>query len=83
MRIDVTRADIAEGLACNGRECPIARAVNRAAGGGDAFVGKPLAVIKYRGLTVEQPGRVRAFVEAFDSGRAVAPFAFDLPDGAE
>lgn len=79
MRIHVTADDIARGARGNSRCCPVAVAILRQ-------TGHPCGVTASRmenpdGGRLVTPDAVADFVEAFDAGRPVGPFAFEIPDG--
>lgn len=84
MRIEVTEADISEGVRCDGNACAVAVAIGRAIGTGvDAPWFGHIAVCEDEiCIGVEQfsvPPEVREFIGRFDMNEPVAPFAFDLP----
>lgn len=88
MRISVTKTDINRGCPYEGDNCPIARAVRRAlrpmgihhanavAVDQDSmtFQTKTGRVIK----SIRTPATAAQFISAFDSGRAVQPFTFQI-----
>lgn len=76
-RIEVTASDIAEGRPQDSCKCPIALACIRAG----------YANPEVDGITVDSltgswrlPSEAQAFVDAFDAGRPVLPFAFELEE---
>lgn len=77
MLINVTARDIKLGTRRNFTSCPIARAIRR------RFPRRPLKVYTWWieiGLrTVSNTPQLTRFVNAFDNGRRVRPFKFDLP----
>ncbi len=87
MRIEVTADDIAMGQRGSCCKCPIALAVARAlklngmvvdVNGLRVFVGAFGRPRRVYGL----PENARAFVDAFDAGRATRPFEFELEEAA-
>jgi hypothetical protein len=86
LRVEVTAEDIAVGRPGKCCYCPVALAISRACGPG--FIGvssKNVGFLFHRARPkfVPLPEVARRFICDFDSGRAVAPFAFDLdvPEG--
>lgn len=81
MRIHVTQDDIRKGCRCNSALCPVARAVARAtgqstlAGSIDIRSYTPTCRLYFR---VKPPKSVVRFIAAFDAGKPVKPFAFNL-----
>lgn len=76
MRIEVTQADIEFGEVGHAEACPVALALERTTGrrwvvGDDELEDRKFGII-------DSPSAVAAFVRAFDAGRPVAPFTFDL-----
>jgi hypothetical protein len=91
LRVEVTAEDIAEGRPHLCRQCPVARALRRAAsllfpGLTGAFAGWTYLMAWQDDRTlfqVDTPWSARFFMAYFDNGEPVAPFAFDLdvPEG--
>lgn len=80
MRVEVTQEDIDTAnshCACRCLECPVALGANRAFGQPVTVDGIFLRALN-SGRGVELPRVAKKFVMAFDLGRPVAPFAFDL-----
>lgn len=81
MRVEVTREDIAHGERGNCEHCPVARALERATGSPCVHVGHSGM---YAGKSDDSetvwdtPLRVLRFMDSFDKGKRVRPFAFDL-----
>jgi len=78
MLIEVTQNDIDMGMRGAARKCPIARAIERITDErykATVWVEPRLihAGLGYVGL----PGKAMEFIERFDKGEPVAPFAFD------
>jgi len=87
MLIEVTRDDIRRGHPEDDCRCPVSLAIRRAVGL-DTSVGDGVIVVDYATpwqIEIWSPEEVIQFVEDFDAGRKVKPFAFelDLPDGWE
>lgn len=87
--IDVTAEDIAEGKQIICTACPVARAINRrlapgweAAVGSGEYVLDPETWSDHCSVEGLLPPAASEFILAFDLGRPVAPFSFqlDLPD---
>lgn len=80
MRIQVTAEDIAMGIRCAVRLCPVARAFQRATGHTDITVSS-VAVWHDTGLSLvllcSLPYEAVRFVAAFDIGDSVCPFEFE------
>jgi hypothetical protein len=77
VRINVTQADIDEGVRCDSFSCPIARAAQRVLG---LEVSVTPRSIKDHGtfLLGKLPPRAAAFVHNFDLSNPVKPFAFSV-----
>ena len=67
-RVDVTQDDIAHGVRGNARQCPIARAWNRATGGG----------LSLYLPTTSLPPVAQQFMARFDAGQVVHPITFEM-----
>jgi hypothetical protein len=89
VKIDVTADDIANGTRLNACQCPIARAATRAglfavevypSGGPDEFQpGHPSEIIFGTPRRSSRlPATAERFISAFDEGRTVEPFSFEL-----
>ena len=79
LKITVTRKDIDNGISCNGFFCPIALAFKRAAGEKvfiDDTTYDMLGKKKTYGLKLPKPAQ--RFIRAFDAGRKVEPFEFEV-----
>lgn len=82
LRVEVTAEDIAQGVRNQAFECPVACALTRS--GLDHPSAWPSRV--YYGpfdapngrLTAKLPEEAAAFIAAFDDGRPVEPFAFEI-----
>jgi hypothetical protein len=87
VRVEVSQGDIEAGMAGAACECPVALAIRRACGvewarvGYDALmgcatiqIGQPSVFSKFH----IGPRAVKEFFQAFDDGKAVSPFSFDL-----
>ena len=81
IKIDVTEADIKNGIRFLSKKCPVALAVKR-------ILKKPvqvwgdtynLVIQKGKENEIRLPGKVDTFVERFDKGEKVKPFSFFLP----
>jgi hypothetical protein len=89
IQIQVTAEDIREGTAQECCLCPVARAIARALGrevlwNGDVSVDGDNVTV-YRPSSwdgVDLPDQAKDFIEQFDSGKPVEPFAFalDVPE---
>lgn len=78
MTIQVTQEDIDNGLRHSCGSCPVALAVNRAAGTIDSRVGVTIATV--RGVDYSLPLSARGFIISFDcAGPYMAnPFTFEM-----
>lgn len=82
MTIHVTQDDIDNGVACNTGLCPIAHAIRRAVPGSYWYVGS--VEVFHRDLNgcrcdeMDLPVPACEFISAFDEGRPVNPFSFEL-----
>ena len=76
MKITVTKDDIAKGMRCSFRHCPLALAIQRATGDDTASVGSK---IKVRGRKFNHTESTKRFVGDFDWECPVKPFSFTLP----
>lgn len=82
MKISVTQADIKDGRPCESEECPIALAIRRADVSIQvARVGADEIEVKRNGYweSIETPGFINDFIEAFDADETVLPFDAELP----
>jgi hypothetical protein len=77
MRIEVTAEDIADGLRNSAYECPIALACKR--------VGVPVPFVEtdqvsngVQGVPAPLPREARDFIDRYDDGEDVEPFAFEI-----
>ena len=80
MKVEVTPQDIARGHPEDNCCCPVALAVRRAVGIATS-VGTGKIVVDYATpwqTEIWNPEEVTEFVERFDAGLPVEPFAFDL-----
>jgi hypothetical protein len=87
VRVEVTAEDIAKGERAECGRCPVALACKRVLPGARVMVDgcsidftlKPAGEGEWDDWTsIEAPAEVDAFIQAFDDGHPVAPFAFDL-----
>lgn len=78
IHVTVTQEDIDAGKPCDGRNCPIARAVKRATGSSDVIVDG--MSIEFYGAEFTPPDVCDRFISAFDSGEPVEPFEFFIMD---
>ena len=82
MKIHVTKEDIKKGKKGDVSACPVGRALNRYKGV-ECEVGYIQIIVISKdgeaGSIGEISKEVRDFINNFDAGRAVKPFAFDLP----
>lgn len=77
MIINVTAEHIARGKRNDGFRCPVALAF--AEGVGHVFVASDcVARGAFGGILCDLPSEVAAFIDAFDEGVAVSPFAFEV-----
>jgi len=76
LTIRVLARDIGLGVPDSEVGCPIARALHRHAGFGDAWV--TACSIEGAGSSAELPLDVQDFIEDFDRGGAVQPFSFEI-----
>lgn len=83
MQITVEQPDIDEGVALNCDACPIARVTQRKMPPGVMVeVRTKFAQVFVSGKLVKSlllSREARQFIAAFDAGRPVQPFSFDLP----
>ena len=80
MKISVTQSCIDKGAIQDGDKCMVALAFKRA-GVKDAFVGHSQVVINYmkdNEKHISLPAEVRENIEAFDNGKEVEPFEFEI-----
>lgn len=84
LHVEVTAEDIAAGVKEDGQSCPIALAMQRCSGVLHVDVGEQLRIttdaLEYQ---VFAPLEAATFMDQFDSGETVAPFAFDVEVGAD
>lgn len=82
MIVDVTPADIAEGVAYDCSKCPIARSVRRHPGFGNATVNDRVVELFDRNnvyvASIELPEIATRFVHEFDMGASPGPIQFEL-----
>jgi hypothetical protein len=87
MRVEVTAGDIAAGKADDCTECPVALALNRATRKAwwveyDAAFQRWTPSRRLKPM-LRLTSLVSEWIQAYDRGEAVAPFAFELPDAGE
>lgn len=82
MKIEVTADDIFMGIAGRCRDCPIARAVCRAAGVPASWLAVHSRYAMIDGKRYTLPVEAQAFIRTYDLGREVEPFTFDLESDA-
>lgn len=79
--VSITQEDIDAGVPCNGRACPVHRAVARATGSMDVWVdGMTIAI---DGKEYRTPSIVETFINDLDSGRPVEPIDFQIWEEVE
>lgn len=81
MLIRVTAGDVAAGVPCHGDRCPVAIAVRRATGFEYVTVGKEAVTVSdgWRVVrSVGHPFEVGERIAAYDLGRGMEPFEFEL-----
>lgn len=79
LRVEVTAEDIADGRREHCERCPVARAMRRAIGRVVWVGGAGQWGIGNRSPQPKRlPLRVTDFITAFDTGRPVSPFTFNL-----
>ena len=76
--INVTEDDIKNGKPKESMHCPVAIACHRAAPDHNFSILHDEIEVDESGVIAECPWSVFDFVEAFDSGRKVQPFTFEL-----
>jgi hypothetical protein len=77
MRIEVTAEDIAAGRPKDACCCPVARAISRAMGAAWEAYGVGAASHDDDGW-IDLPAEAERWIAAFDAGRPVEPFAFEV-----
>ncbi len=78
MKIKLTQSHIDAGVKGDCGSCPVALAVMEATGAKEAGVaGGSMWIEGYR-LITSTPAAIRDFIDAFDAGRPVEPFEFDI-----
>lgn len=80
MKITVTQADIEEGRPYNCNLCPVALAVSRAFRVPQHAVSVDGLFITVNDQNYDPPALVDEFIQAFDDGKKVIPFSFDLDE---
>jgi hypothetical protein len=79
IKVTVTEDDIANGVAKDGSRCPVGLACKRADIDDPCFENPGLEYwAGYKHLTVKLPKAAREFADAFDAGRPVQPFEFEI-----
>ena len=85
MKIRVSRDDIRKGKVGDGCNCPVARALKRQTPFRRVNVGSEIQLgstgiedILDPAISVDSPRKVGRFIEAFDEGKPVKPFTFNL-----
>lgn len=78
MRIEVTEADIANGIPSDYCSCPIALAMKRQLG--VRWIVTRSAAENEDGGRVNLPAECGQFICNFDRGKKVEPFAFEIAD---
>jgi len=78
MKIEITEADIRNGVCGNARQCPIAKAVARNTRRREVTVDDIDIYIKKDDFSFPTPKKARHFIDRFDSGLSVKPFSFVL-----
>lgn len=82
--VEVTQRNIEEGIRLSCAGCPVALAMNRATGlewsisGWQMMAFRKLEKDALQTYALVTPPIARAFISAFDIGRPVEPFSFDL-----
>jgi hypothetical protein len=76
--VDVTQEDIDNGIPAHGTHCPVAIAIERATGGKYVGVAAGITFPNGNGKSVVMPDFVHEWYLAFDYGKHVEPFSFDL-----
>lgn len=76
MKIEVTQTMIDEGEACSCSGCPVALGIVKSTGTKQVWVEDHRAWID--GNLKNLPDPAVAFIDAFDSGKPVRPFSFEL-----
>jgi hypothetical protein len=77
VKVTVTRQDIRNGRRLDAAFCPVSFAVKRATGSGRVFACSQCLEVDNE-VIEPAPRSVARFVNAFDRGRPVKPFAFIL-----
>lgn len=77
INVEVTAEDIKRGIKVDCLNCPIALALDRC-GQPDASVSD--SDVEIDGRFIRMPLDARRFVQDFDDGKPVEPFAFELTD---
>jgi len=78
VRVEVTMDDIAHGERHSCTQCPIARALKRQGHMADPSVDGLYIQDDERGMCGRTPSEANQFIQMFDDGCHVEPFAFDL-----
>jgi hypothetical protein len=79
VRVEVTRADIRQGVPRCGEDCAVSLALNRATDRAWFVTGRVAhSGGKRNGVSVRLPDAAVQWIAEFDDGRPVEPFAFDL-----
>lgn len=82
VKVEVTKQDIARGIKRDGYSCPVARAMKRTLHRRKIWVGWHYYQIGEDGAFITLPPTVTQFVKAFDSGKKVEPFTFEVDGSA-
>jgi hypothetical protein len=77
MRIEVTAEDIAAGEPRHSCHCPVARAISRAMGAAWEAYGDEAGACDTDDW-IDLPAEAERWIAAFDAGRPVEPFAFEV-----
>lgn len=77
VNVEITMQDINAGRKCSTRGCPISSALRRKFNTSNVFVGTDTLCVTDDFLT-RLPAPAMNFIDRYDYGQAVAPFAFEL-----
>lgn len=80
LTVNVTDSDIANGVASDCRECPIALAIGRLLSSSIVSVGYNTISVEIKGKFYygNLPDKATRFIFMFDKGQQVSPFTFSL-----
>lgn len=80
MRVEITQEDIDQGVPKSPCRCPVGRALNRCRKNKQRTAGVTHYTATLDGCGYLLPPDVSNRIRAFDGGRGMVPFAFELPE---